>query len=134
MPSALARRRKNYETEVEIRQHRLIVDEPEDNGGNDAGPRPSEMLAASLASCTAITVLMYAGRKGWELGDLEVAVDHTAPSVHDSPSFTVEIRTPAELSDEQRERILVIAGKCPVHRTLKASDVKIEDSLELIDG
>jgi putative redox protein len=127
MPAALARRREGYETEVEIRQHRLIVDEPQDRGGGDAGPRPTELLAASLATCTVITVVMYADRKGWELGPLEAEVDYTAPSADAPASFRVELRTPAELTDEQRERILVIAAKCPVHKTLAAREVKIED-------
>ena len=134
MTAALARRRKGFQTELKIRQHRLIADEPQDRGGGDSGPRPTELLAASLASCTVITVLMYAERKGWELGPLEAAVEYTTPSVDDTPSFTVELRTPAELTDEQRERILVIAAKCPVHRTLASPDVKIEDSLEPIEA
>jgi putative redox protein len=134
MPSAVARRRQGYEHELEVREHRLISDEPEDRGGGDAGPTPTELLAASLASCTAITIEMYADRKGWELGAVEVAVDFGTPSSDGSPSFQVEITTPAELGDEQRERILVIAGKCPVHKTLAAQDVKIEDSLATIEA
>ena len=129
MRRALARRRQGYEHEVEIRDHRLIVDEPEDHGGSNAGPRPTELLAASLATCTAITIEMYAQRKEWDLGRVEVAVDYGTPSTDNAPSFEVKITAPAELSEEQRERILVIAGKCPVHRTLTAQDVKIEDSL-----
>jgi putative redox protein len=134
MPSAVARRRQGYEHELEIREHRLISDEPEDRGGGDAGPTPTELLAASLASCTAITIEMYADHKGWELGQVEVSVDFGTPSSDGSPRFQVEIKVPAELSDEQRERILVIAGKCPVHRTLAARDVKIEDSLEMVEA
>lgn len=132
MPSAVARRRRGYEHEVEIREHRLIADEPEDRGGGDQGPRPTELLAASLATCTAITIEMYAERKEWELGEVEVSVDFTAATSDSSAKFEVEIKTPAELSDEQRERILVIAGKCPVHRALAADDVEIDDSLELV--
>lgn len=134
MRSALARRRKNFETEVEIRGHRLIVDETVDDGGGDAGPRPTEMLAAALASCTTITIVMYADRKGWDVGAIEVGVDFKTPSVDGGPSFEVKIRIPAPLTDEQRERILVIAAKCPVHKTLSAQDVKIEDNLELIEA
>jgi putative redox protein len=132
--NAVVRRRQGYEHEVEIRQHRLIVDEMEEDGGGDAGPRPTELLAAALASCTAITVEMYADRKEWELGEVEVAVDFEEPTADTPPSFEVRIRTAGELSDEQRDRILVIAGKCPVHRTLAAQDVKIEDSLETIEA
>ena len=129
MRSAVARRREGYEHELEIREHRLIADEPEKSGGTDKGPRPTELLAASLASCTAITIEMYADRKEWELGQVEVAVDYEEPSTDAPPSFEVRIKVPAELSDEQRERILIIAGKCPVHKTLAAGDVRIEDDL-----
>ena len=129
MPSAVARRRKGYEHELEIREHRLIADEPEDKGGGNAGPKPTELLAAALAGCTAITIEMYADRKQWELGQVEVAAEFTE-STPDSPAgFRVQITVPAELSDEQRERILVIAGKCPVHKALAAKDVSIEDDL-----
>jgi putative redox protein len=134
MRNAVARRRQGYEHELEIREHRLMVDETEEDGGGDAGPRPTELLAAALASCTAITIEMYAGRKEWDLGQVEVSVDYETPTADAPPSFTVKVRTPAELSDEQRQRILVIAGKCPVHRTLAAQDVKIEDSLETIEA
>jgi putative redox protein len=132
MPNAVARRRKGYEHELEIREHRLIADEPPDKGGGDAGPKPTELLAGALAACTAITIEMYADRKEWELGEVEVAVDYTEPAADAPPSFEVKIRTPASLTDEQRERILVIAGKCPVHKTLAAQDVKIADDLEMV--
>jgi putative redox protein len=135
MRSAVARRREGYEHEVEIREHRLIVDEPEGSGGTDAGPTPTELLAASLASCSAVTIEMYADRKQWDLAQLEVSVAWAGEdSSTDKPSFEVKIRVPAELSDEHRERILVIAGKCPVHRALAAKDVEINDELELIEG
>ena len=132
MPSALVRRRKGYEHEIEIREHRLIADEPEDRGGTDTGPKPTELLAASLASCTAITIEMYADRKEWDLGQVEVTADFTEASTDSPASFKVDIKVPAELDEDQRERILVIAGKCPVHRALAAQDVRIEDDLELI--
>ena len=131
---AVARRRKGYEHEVEIREHRLIADETEEDGGGDQGPRPTELLAASLATCTAITIEMYADRKQWELGDVQVTVDFSSGTADTPPKFKVEIMIPAELTDEQRERILVIAGKCPVHRTLSASNVEIDDSLELVEA
>ena len=133
MPSAVARRRSGFEHEIEIRDHRLVADEPADEGGSDRGASPTELLAASLASCTSITLLMYAERKGIDLGDLEVAVDYATPRPGASGTkIEVKIRTPAELSDDQRERLLVIAGKCPVHRTLKATEVEIDDELEMV--
>ena len=134
MPSALARRRQGYEHEIEIREHRLIADEPEDRGGGDQGPKPTELLAAALASCTAITIEMYADRKEWDLGQVEVAVDFTEAGSDSPAKFKVEIKTPAELDDDQRERLLVIAGKCPVHKALAAKDVEIDDSLSPLEG
>lgn len=135
MRSAVARRLEGYQHEILIRDHRLIADEPEDAGGDDAGPRPTELLAAALASCTAITIEMYANRKGWDLGTVQVTVDYEEPATSKPPSFDLVIRTPREeeLTDQQRERILVIAGKCPVHRTLNAKDVEITDSLEMFE-
>jgi len=132
--SAMARRRKGYEHEIEIREHRLIADEPEETGGGDQGPSPTELLAGALASCTAITIEMYADRKEWELGEVEVAADFTRATADTPAKAKVEIRIPAELSDEQRERILTIAHKCPVHRALIADDVEIDDSLELVEA
>lgn len=134
MPSAVAIRREGYAHDVEIREHRLTVDEPEARGGTDTGPTPTELLAGALAGCTAITIEMYADRKGWDLGRVEVSVDYGDPSSAGTPSYRVRITSPAALTDEQRERILVIAGKCPVHKTLTAQDVKIEDSLESLEG
>src|SRR5262245_34167030 len=116
MTGAVARRRQGYQHEVEIREHRLIVDEPEDAGGTDSGPGPTELLAASLATCTAITLEMYANRKDWDLGDIEVAVGFRAASHDEGPKFTVKISVPAALEDDQLDRLLVIAHKCPVHR------------------
>ena len=129
--SALARRRQGFEHELEIREHRLISDEHEAAGGSDQGPSPTELLAGALASCTAITIEMYADRKEWDLGAVEVVADFTKGTHDTPPRARVDIRIPVELSDEQRERILAIAHKCPVHRALLGSDVAIDDSLEL---
>ena len=135
MPSsALARRRKGYEHELEIREHRLIADEQEDAGGGDQGPSPTELLAGALASCTAITIEMYADRKEWDLGAVEVAADFTKGTADTPPKAKVDIRIPVALTDEQRERILTIAHKCPVHRALMGSDVEVDDSIELIEA
>ena len=129
----VVRRRNGYEHEIEIREHRLISDEPEDKGGTDQGPAPSELLAASLGSCTAITLEMYAGRKEWGLGTVEVAVDYTDATADDPPTFDVTITLGAELSEEHQDRLRTIAGKCPVHKALKSQDVVINDSLEFIE-
>jgi putative redox protein len=82
----------------------------------------------SLASCTAITVEMYADRKGWELGDVEVEVDYESRSAV-PVRYEVLVKIPAELSDEQLDRLRVIAGKCPVHRAL-SGEVEINDRIE----
>jgi putative redox protein len=129
---ATARRENgSFRHEVEIREHELLADEPEENGGEDAGPSPQELLAASLASCTAITVEMYADRKGWDIGELEVNVNYE-PAQRGSPTkFQMEVRMPKELPEEQREKLMQIAAKCPVHRTLEG-EVMFEEKVELV--
>jgi len=130
---AVIRRREGYEHDVEIREHHLIIDEPQEKGGSDQGPTPAELLAAALGSCTAVTIEMYADRKEWGLGTVEVEVDFTEATPDDPPRFNVEIRLGAELSDEAQQKILTIAGKCPVHRALKSQSVEIQDTLEFVN-
>jgi putative redox protein len=134
MNRVVTRRRMGYEHEVEMREHRLIVDEPEDRGGRDQGPKPAELLAASLATCSAITIEMYADRKGWELGDVEVAVEFREATTDDPASFDVLVRIPAKLDADQHKRILAIVAKCPVHKVLASTDVEIYDELELVEA
>jgi putative redox protein len=128
---AIARRDGNdFKHDLEIRAHHVTADEPKDNGGTDDGPSPQEYLAASLASCTAVTIEMYAKRKGWEIGEVEVDVDYE-PAQRGSPTkFTMAVRLPKELPQEQSERLMQIAAKCPVHRTLEG-EVMFEETLEL---
>ena len=115
---ATARRVGTYRHEIAIRQHGITADEPTEHGGGDSAPSPQELLAASLASCTAITVEMYAARKGWDLGYVEIEVEYT-PAERGCPTkFELVLRLPADAPDEQVERLKVIAAKCPVHRTL----------------
>jgi putative redox protein len=120
----LARRVEGFAHEVELDGgHNLVLDEPVESGGTDTGPRPTQLLAASLAACTAITVEMYADRKGWDVGKIEVDVDYA----YDGPvpsAFTVGVRLPLTLSDEQRQRLLTIAEHCPVHKVL-AGEAKV---------
>jgi putative redox protein len=116
---------------VEIRRHTVTADEPKDQGGEDSGPSPQELLAASLASCTAITMEMYAQRKGWDIGDLAVHVDYE-PAQRGSPTrFTMVVDFPKELPEDQRERLMQIGAKCPVHRVLEG-EVMFEESVELV--
>lgn len=104
---------------IEIRDHGMTVDEPGDKGGHDEGPSPQELLAASLASCVAITIEMYAQRKGWELGALEVECEYATADRGATTQFNLVLRLPSSYSDEQVERVRAIAAKCPVHRTLE---------------
>jgi putative redox protein len=116
--------------QVEIRDHRITADEPRDEGGEDAGPSPQELLAASLASCTAITMEMYANRKGWDVGEVVVDVDYE-PAQRGSPTrFTMDVQLPKELPEAQREKLMQIAAKCPVHRTLEG-EVMFEENVAL---
>ena len=124
-------RERKLKHEVEIRDHSIVADEPEDEGGDDAGPSPQELLAASLACCTAITIEMYADRKGWDIGDVAVDVDYE-PAQRGSPTrFDMVVNLPKELPEEQRERLMQIAAKCPVHRVLEG-EVMFEESVELV--
>lgn len=119
-----------YTHSVDIRTHQLTVDETREAGGDDEGPSPQELLAASLASCTAITMEMYAKRKGWDIGKVEVAVEYS-PAERGCPTrFRLDLRLPAGCTDEQRERLQVIAAKCPVHRTLEG-EVMFEDRVTI---
>jgi putative redox protein len=117
--------------EVEVRQHQVTADEEQANGGTDTGPNPQELLAASLASCSAITMEMYAQRKGWDIGDVVVDVDYE-PGQRGSPTkFEMTVRLPKELPEDQRERLMTIVAKCPVHRTLEG-EVMFEERVKLV--
>jgi putative redox protein len=115
---------------VAIREHRLTADEPPEHGGDDSGPSPQELLAASLASCTAITMEMYAERKGWDMGEVLVDVDYE-PAQRGSPTrFVMRVELPKELTADQRDRLMQIAAKCPVHRALEG-EVMFDETVEL---
>ena len=116
---------------VQVRDHQLVVDEPLASGGQDTGPDPQELLAVSLASCTAITMEMYAARKGWEIGPLEVAVEYS-PAERGCPTkFQLVMRIPDDVPEEQVERLRTIAAKCPVHRALDG-EVMFMESIERV--
>jgi putative redox protein len=111
---------------VRIGPHTLAADEPTDKGGDDTGPAPHEFLLAGLASCTSMTVKMYADRKGWPLESIEVSVagDH----VDGTFVMTRHVALRGNLTDEQRARLLDIANKCPVHKTL-TNPIRIDTDL-----
>jgi putative redox protein len=124
-----ARRRKGYAHSLTAGRHKLIADEPHDKGGADTGATPMQLLALSLASCTAVTIEMYAERKGWEVGNVEVLVDYERERHDKHTRYDVVIKLPKGLSEKQVERLREIAHKCPVHRALKGH-VEIEDRVE----
>jgi len=127
----VARRREGFAHDVEIEGgHSIRIDEPVAAGGTDTGPSPTRLVAAGLAGCTAVTIEMYAERKGWDVGQVEVDVDVAYEDLAPR-SFAVTLRLPAGLSDEQRARLLVVAGKCPVHRLLAGeTPVVVSDRVE----
>jgi putative redox protein len=130
---ATARRKPpaKFQHDVKVRDHLLTADEPQDTGGDDSGPSPQELLAASLASCTAITLEMYADRKGWEVGDVEVDCEYQ-PAERGCPTrFQLVVRLPDGLPDDQVDRLMQIAAKCPVHRTLDG-EVMFDERVELV--
>ena len=127
---ATARQRSKFTHDVTVRKHTMTADEPEDMGGEDMGPSPQELLAASLASCTAITMEMYAKRKGWNVDGMAVDVDYTPAERGSVTRFELVMKMPAHLSDEQVRKLQVIAAKCPVHRTLEG-EVAFDERVEL---
>ncbi|MCB9656522.1 MAG: OsmC family protein [Sandaracinaceae bacterium] len=108
-----------YRQDIRTGNHQLVADEPEHAGGKDAGPAPYDLLLASLGACTAITLEMYAQRKGWALGQLRV--DLTFLKNHEGESRIERVLHVSEvLTDEQWARLLEVAGKTPVTKTLLA--------------
>jgi putative redox protein len=129
---ARAVRRNHFTHTVEIRggEHTITADEPKKNGGDDQGPSPQELLAASLASCSAVTLEMYADRKGWDLGGVTVSVNYE-PAQRGSPTrFEIDVKLPQGMPEDQRERLMQIVARCPVHRTLEG-EVIFEEKLTL---
>jgi putative redox protein len=124
--------RNAFTHRIDIRQHQLTSDEPAEHGGEDEGPSPQELLAASLASCTAVTIEMYAKRKGWDIGPIEVQCEYTPADRGCPTNFKVVLRVPSECSPEQVERLQVIAAKCPVHRTLDG-EVSFTERVEVVE-
>jgi putative redox protein len=127
---AVARQREKYTHDVKAGDHTITVDEPIDSGGDGLGPSPQELLAASLASCTAVTMEMYAQRKGWDTAGLAVDCRYT-PAERGCPTrFELILKMPPHLDEDQIERLQVIAAKCPVHRTLEG-EVMFDERVEL---
>jgi putative redox protein len=127
---AIARQRERFKHDVTAGSHTFTVDEPGTSGGEDAGPSSQELLAASLASCTAITMEMYARRKGWDTTGMAVDCRFTPAERGCVTRFELVIKMPAHLDEAQVERLRVIAAKCPIHRTLEG-EVAFDERVEI---
>jgi putative redox protein len=103
---------------VDTGSHSFLVDEPVDVGGLDSGPNPFDLLCAAIASCTLMTLRLYATRKGWILDDLKVQATYQAGSASKRARFD-RIIDPGNATEEQREALLNIAQRCPVHLLLE---------------
>jgi putative redox protein len=108
----------HYKTELFNGRNVLIADEPESAGGTDLGFSPQELLAGALASCTCITLRMYADRKGWPLQDVKTKINFERDSATNGSILVREIALLGDLTDEQRKRLLFIADHCFIHKTL----------------
>jgi putative redox protein len=117
-----------FEQRITAGAHRLVSDEPVTSGGGDAGPNPYDLLLAALGSCTSMTITLYARRKHWPLERVDVRLTHARVHAEDCADceggrrrlerIERRITLTGPLSDEQKARLLEIAEKCPVHRTL----------------
>jgi len=125
-----------FTTEVVSGNHYLLADEPTDVGGNDMGPSPYQLLNSALGTCTAMTLKLYADRKKWDLQKVTVHLAHEKQHLSDSANpdsktskadiFSRKLEVEGTLDPDQRARLLEIANKCPVHRTLTETEVKIK--------
>lgn len=123
----------HYRTEIEANNHRTLADEPREVGGTDQGPTPYDYLLSALGSCTSITLRMYADRKKWPLEGITVRLKHekvhaTDCAACETPTGLIdhierELELTGPLDDEQRSRLVEIADRCPVHRTLHSEIV-----------
>lgn len=130
---------EGYTTQMKMGNHFLTADEPIDVGGSDYGPNPYDLLTGALAACKAMTVRMYAQRKGWALENVTVHVNHQkdyhidckeceTDSAAKIDAFICEVSFKGDLTAEQKERMLQIADRCPVHRTL-SSEILIKSQM-----
>lgn len=122
---------ENYEIEITSDSgHSIISDEPERLGGQNKGMSPDELIIAALASCTSATVRMYAQRKDWDLRVVHTSIQMIkGEKPGDLPTIHREIHLEGNLDEEQRERILVIANKCPIHKIL-SGNIEINSELK----
>ena len=122
--------REKYKTTVNNGRNELIADEPVEAGGTDLGFAPRELLLSSLGSCTAITIRMYADRKGWDLDEVEISLtmEQLSDTTQQTSHIQKHIKLLGNLDEEQRRRLLQVAGLCPVHKILN-NPITIESNL-----
>ena len=141
MPIVSVKYQNKLEHEAKINDHTVIFDEPKDVGGDNKGVSPYNMILAALGACTSMTMLMYARRHGWKLEDVEIELQHKRIHAEDCKfcetksgwldKIISNIKIRGNLNEDQKTRLLEIAKKCPVHRTLTHENVII-DKIELI--
>ena len=121
-----------FQNAVRAGRHRLFADEPESVGGSDTGPSPYDFLSIALGACTSMTLRLYAERKQLDLGRIQVDVSHEKLHVRDGVAggengkidcFNRVISVDAEMTEDMRAKVVEIAGKCPVHRTLETRSI-----------
>ena len=110
--------KQKYKTEIQAGNHIIMADEPEELGGGNLGFTPTELLESSLAACTAMTIRMYADRKGWDLEQAEIKVGFKRNMTTGEVSFKKEIELFGNLSGGEREKLLEMGSKCPIERMI----------------
>jgi len=128
MKEVVVKHIKNYQQEAKTSQHTIIIDEAKDVGGDGKGPDPYALLRSALGGCTSMTIMMYARRKGWPLEGVQVYLNHEKIHASDCDECVTEegkldqitktILLKGDLTQEQRERLLEIAERCPVNKTI----------------
>lgn len=108
-----------FQVDIQAGPAHFLADEPVKFGGMGSGPDPYDLLAAALGACTAMTLRLYARRKGWPLEDISVRVSHARGGLSARDAFTREITVTGALDEAQRARLAEIADRCPVHQTLE---------------
>lgn len=138
MTTITVRSLQKLQTQIQAGSHIIIADEPVSAGGEDVGPDPYSLLLSALGACTSMTLLLYAKNKGWALEEVEVVLTHTKQYAKDCADCETKegkvdeirrrIRLEGTLTDEQKSRLMDIAAKCPVHKTL-TGEIKVRDTL-----
>jgi putative redox protein len=118
---------KNYLAEAKIRSHFVVTDVPVSDGGKDTAPTPVEYLLTAIGGCVAITLRMYAARRSWDVGEITVSVFQLKDE--QGSYLTEEISFENDITEDQRKRLLVFAGKCPVARMVKG-ETRIESLIK----